>query len=541
MTTTLNRRRIAGTALGSVVALVATTVSLSSAATAAPAPGEITQSQGLRKAVTVAGIREHQAAFQAHSDANGGNRAGGSPGYEASANYVSSKAAAAGYTVSNHFFDFTYNADRTPPILRQESPTATTYVDGVDFSSMTFSGSIPQTTAAVWAVDLALPQAPGPGATTSGCESADFAGMPVGSIALMQRGTCTFGAKADNARAAGAIASVIFNDGGDAGRVGIINGTLGPGSHGPAVGTTLALGQDLANGFASGSTGSTATIKVDRVEEVRTTRNVIAESPGGDPNKVIVVGAHLDSVPRGAGVNDNGSGSGGILEIAEQLAARGIDPRNKIRFVWWGAEEFGLLGSRAYVADLPPAERAKIVMNLNFDMIGSPNYVRFIYDGDNSAFPVGPGAAAGPPGSGEIERVFTDYFAAVGLASAETPFSGRSDYGPFIEVGIPAGGLFTGAEGVKTAAQQAIFGGTTGAQYDPCYHLLCDTYAGTDTAYAKQGLGEMADAAAHATLHFAKRNFAQRPLVNPAAPVSGSAAAAGGGGLHAEHEEAVAR
>ena len=210
-----------------------------------------------------------------------------------------------------------------------------------------------------------------------------------------------------------------------------------------------------------------------------------------------------------------------------------------MRFAWWGAEEFGLLGSKAYVADLSQAERDRIALNLNFDMIGSPNFVRFVYDGDNSAFPVGPGAADGPPGSGEIERVFHDYFAGVGLASAETPFSGRSDYGPFIAAGvdIPAGGLFTGAEGVKTAEEAAIFGGTAGAQYDPCYHLACDTFANNSNA----GLDEMADAAAHAMLHFAKRNLVVRPLEDPAEPVSGSAAAAGGGGLHAEHEEAVAR
>ncbi|MGH2841257.1 MAG: M28 family peptidase, partial [Solirubrobacteraceae bacterium] len=310
---------------------------------------EISETQGLRKALTVQGVREHQAAFQQHTDLNGGNRTGGSPGYEASATYVKAKAQAAGYTVSDHFFEFLYNADRTPPTLQQVSPDATSYVDGVDYSSMTFSGSIPATTAAVWAVDLVLPQAPGPGATTSGCEAADFAGMPAGSIALVQRGTCTFGQKTDNAIAAGAIAAIIFNDGGDAGRVGVISGTLGPGTHGPAIGTTLALGQDLANGVASGATGSTVTLRIDRVEEVRTTRNIVAETPGGDPNNVVVVGAHLDSVPRGGGIQDNGSGSAAILETAEVLAARGITPRNKVRFMWYSAEEFGLLGSAAYV------------------------------------------------------------------------------------------------------------------------------------------------------------------------------------------------
>ncbi len=511
---------------------------LVAAAVAAPSAiaDEINQTNGLRKALTVEGVREHQAAFQSHAEANGGSRTGGSPGFEASATYVKARAQAAGYTVSDHFFEFLYNADNTPPTLRQESPTATSYVDGVDYSSMTFSGSIPSTTAPLWAIDLQLPRAPGPGATTSGCEAADFAGMPAGSIALMQRGTCTFGAKADNARAAGAIASIIFNDGGDAGRVGVINGTLGPGTHGPALGASLAVGQDLANGIASGDTGSVVTVRIDRVDEVRTTRNVIAETPGGDPNKVLVVGAHLDSVPRGGGIQDNGSGSAANLEIAETLAVREIAPRNKIRFIWFSAEEFGLLGSKAYVNDLPQAERGKIRAMLNFDMIGSPNYVRFVYDGDNSAFPVGPGAALGPAGSGEIERIFHDYFRSQGLASAETPFSGRSDYGPFIAagIGIPAGGLFTGAEGVKTASEAAVYGGTAGAPYDPCYHLRCDDYDNISIA----GLHEMSDAAAHAVLTLAKRNYVHNPLVNPFGPVSGSGdTTSGGGGLHADHDD----
>ena len=521
------QRACAMLALGMVVGAVG-------ASTAAA--DDISETQGFRKALTVQGVREHQAAFQTHSTANGGNRVAGSPGFEASANYVTSRARAAGYDVSNNFFDFLFNADRTPPTLRQVSPTPTTYIDGPDFATMTFSGSIAETTAPMWAVDLVLPNAPAPGATTSGCEAADCAGMPAGSIALIQRGTCTFGAKTDNAIAAGAIAAVIFNDGGDAGREPVINGTLGPGSHGPAVGTSLAVGQDLANGVSTGATGSTVTIRIDRVEETRTTRNVVAETAGGDPNHVVVIGAHLDSVPRGGGINDNGSGSATILEIAETLSARAITPRNKVRFIWFSAEEFGLLGSTAYVAGLSQAERGKIDAMLNFDMVGSPNYVRFIYDGDNSAFPVGPGISAGPPGSGELERIFTDYFASQGLASAETPFNGRSDYGPFIASGvdIPAGGLFTGAEGIKTAAEAAIYGGTAGQAYDPCYHLGCDTFDNNNI----QGLDEMSDAAGHAALLLAKRNFVKDPLANPPTAVSGSSAG-GGGGTHSA--EATAR
>jgi hypothetical protein len=168
-------------------------------------------------------------------------------------------------------------------------------------------------------------------------------------------------------------------------------------------------------------------------------------------------------------------------------------------------------------------------MMLNFDMVGSPNMVRFVYDGDNSTFPVTPGQVqAGPPGSGEIERVFADYFAALNLASEPTPFSGRSDYGPFITAvpGIPAGGLFTGAEGIKTAAQALTYGGVAGQQYDPCYHIVCDTFAGTGGGtiggVGLIGLDQMSDAAAHAVLLFSKRNFSKEPLSTTSASADAS-------------------
>ena len=164
-------------------------------------------------------------------------------------------------------------------------------------------------------------------------------------------------------------------------------------------------------------------------------------------NSTCLAGAHLDSVPQGPGINDNGSGSATLLEVAEQMAK--VKPRNKVRFAWWGAEEAGLVGSTAYVAGLSQAERNKIALYLNFDMVGSPNYVFFIYDGDDSDAEDAP---AGPPGSAEIEKTFERFYNSRSLPFKGTDFSGRSDYGPFIAVGIPSGGLFTGAEGVKTAA-----------------------------------------------------------------------------------------
>jgi Zn-dependent M28 family amino/carboxypeptidase len=226
----------------------------------------------------------------------------------------------------------------------------------------------------------------------------------------------------------------------------------------------------------------------------RPSTNILADSPGGDPDKVVVVGAHLDSVVTGEGINDNGSGTATILEIAKQIKALKIKPRQKLRFAFWGAEENGLIGSEHYVDTLPDTELSKIYANLNFDMVGSPNYVRFVYDGDGSAT-----GTSGPPGSAEIEGIFTSYFAGRNLATDPTAFDGRSDYGPFIAVGIPAGGLFSGAEGIKTAEQAAVYGGTAGVAYDPCYHAECDDINNLNV----KALAELGDGAAHAVLTLA--------------------------------------
>ncbi len=206
-----------------------------------------------------------------------------------------------------------------------------------------------------------------------------------------------------------------------------------------------------------------------------------------------MAGAHLDSVNAGPGIQDNGSGSAAILETALQMAK--VKPRNKLRFAWWGAEESGLVGSTYYVNNLTPDELARIALYLNFDMIGSPNHVFFIYDGDDSD---GVGAGPGPAGSAQIEKLFEQYYDELGFPYKGTDFSGRSDYGPFIAVGIPSGGLFTGAEGIKTPDEAALWGGTAGDQYDPCYHLACDTFDNINL----EALNVNAGAVAYSVLHF---------------------------------------
>lgn len=209
-----------------------------------------------------------------------------------------------------------------------------------------------------------------------------------------------------------------------------------------------------------------------------TTYNLLAETPEGDAGNVIMFGAHLDSVSRGPGINDNGTGSAAILQAALDYAASGATPTNKLRFAFWGAEEQGLVGSTYYVDSLSEEERGQIAAYLNFDMVGSPNAGYFTYDGDDSD---GEGAGPGPEGSAQIEQLLNDALAQAGVETEGTDFDGRSDYGPFIEVGIPAGGTFTGAEGTKTEEQAQKWGGQAGEAFDPCYHQSCDTLDNVDT------------------------------------------------------------
>lgn len=210
----------------------------------------------------------------------------------------------------------------------------------------------------------------------------------------------------------------------------------------------------------------------------RTGYNLVADWPGGDTNHVVMAGSHLDSVTAGPGINDNGSGSAAVLETALAVSRAGYQPTRHLRFAWWGAEELGMVGSKYYVNSLSSANRAKISDYLNFDMIGSPNPGYFVYDDDPT-----------------IEKTFKDYFTGLGIATEpETEGDGRSDHSPFKNAGIPVGGLFSGADYIKTAAQAAKWGGTSGQAFDRCYHASCDTSSNiNDTA-----LNRNADALAYA-------------------------------------------
>ena len=501
--------RTAARALAVVASTAVVLPLLSSPSVAAP---QQVRSNQLQKAVTLQGVMRHLERFQQISDDNGDNRAAGTPGYDRSATYVKNQLERAGYRVQLQPFAFESFQVLSPTVV---TVGARTLVEGEDYSLADYSGGPGKAvTGDLVAVDVVEPPGAAANSNTSGCQPGDFAGFPTGAIAVVQRGTCPFGQKARNAAAAGAVAVVIYNEGtpGDEGRQELLSPTLGEIEIDiPVIGVSYATGRELL--------AATEPVTITAETEIRTTisNNVIAETRGGRADNVVVLGAHLDSVAEGPGINDNGTGSAAILEVALQLAKGNGDRRvnNKVRFAWWSAEESGLIGSTRYVESLTDAQLSDIALYLNFDMVGSPNYFRGVYDGTNS---LGTDPELIPRGSAQIETMFNLHFASKRLPYEDTEFSGRSDYQAFINNEIPAGGLFTGAEERKTAAQVRRYGGLADVAFDPCYHEACDSfspladggdvevYAALQGAYGSRLVGNVntfaldtsADAIAHA-------------------------------------------
>ncbi|MGY1805262.1 M20/M25/M40 family metallo-hydrolase [Blastococcus sp. SYSU D00922] len=427
----------------------------------------------LLECVTLEGVMEHLRAFQdiatkSTDPVYPGTRAAGTDGYADSVDYVAGLLEDAGYVVTLDPVEVTFNF---PATLRQLAPTQAEYETGV----FTGSGS-GEVEGNVFPIDINLEKGDD-AVSTSGCEPEDFAPFDWSGdsdIALVQRGTCFFGTKAFYAEQAGAEAVIVFNQGNTPEREELVVADATsvdepiPGAPGPVTHGIPVVGASFEDGLALAEPGSTAYVNVDPAE-TRTDYNVIAELPGKNTDNVVMAGAHLDSVIEGPGINDNGSGSAAILETALMLA--NTKPENTLRFGWWAAEEQGLVGSADYVEGLSEAERDRIALYMNYDMVGSPNYIQMVYDADESTFEA---PVPVPPGSTAIEDVYESYYTMIEEPYDDTEFSGRSDYEAFILAGIPSSGLFTGAEVLKTAEQQEIWGGVAGESFDQCYHLACD-------------------------------------------------------------------
>ena len=411
----------------------------------------------------------HMQAFQAIADANPGldghpSRNSGEPGYLASALYVKDKMEAAGYDVKIQKYKFTYSSFVGTPAWSETGPTPRDFQLVNDWNPGTSNGM----------ADADLEPAGGlvipPTATsssTSGCTAADFSNFTAGHIALIQRGGCNFGVKVLNAKAAGATGVVIFNEG-NPGRTAVLSGSLLDANNNPFVPdipvafTSFDIGKALLDEYNAGTPPHMSLDIHVIVDPNRDDYNVIAESKGGDPNHVLVVDAHLDAI-FGAGMLDNASGSATILDIAEKM--KNVNPRNKLRFIWFGGEELGLLGSQYYVDNLSKSERNRIGYDLDADVTATPNYLIGVLD------PAGPDLFGRTVTSTFPNRVYqpstvardqgVDYLNSIGR-NHEFLSPVGTDAFSFNAVGIPASGVLTGQDCCKTQEEVDLFGGTVG-------------------------------------------------------------------------------
>ena len=435
---------------------------------AEPAARSAVPARALERAITPKRLRAHLVALESIASRNAGTRAAGTAGYSQSVAYVARQLRAAGYRPRLNMFSFNFFRETRPPVFARVAPGVRSYRGGPDFVTMRYSGG----------GNLAAQVVPvEPTAASSGCEDSDFAGFPAGAVALMRRGACPFSQKAYNAEQHGAAAALIGNDG-SPGRTAPISATLVVSVRIPV----LVVSSEVVTELSSLAQLGPVQVRIDLA--VTTTRaraaNVIADLPGRRKG-VVLLGAHLDSVANGPGINDNGSGSAVVLEIARQARRLHVRPKHGLRFAFWGAEEVGLIGSTSYVQSLDSSRRSRILDVLNFDMVGSRNFGRLVYSGDDQ-----------PRGSLRIEKAFRTYFAGRRIPVEEASLGGGSDHAAFARAGIPVGGLFTGADELKSAELAQRFGGDAGRSFDSCYHKSCDTVANVDFRILEQ----MADAAA---------------------------------------------
>lgn len=427
-------------------------------ATQESAPAAQKFADDLRGHVTVDAMMGHLQRLQDIADAHSGTRAIGTPGYEASLDYVAGTLRDKGFDVQTPEFEVRLPFADTPQLTVAGAP--------VEAQALEYTVGTPPEGVSGPLVAARVEDSPG-------CTAADYDGLPVqGAVVLVDRGQCPFGQKQTVAAQRGAVAVVVANNVDDD----KMQATLGDSTDVkiPAVVVSKAIGAQLR------ARPGPTTLRLNAGIRTQRTRNVIAQTKTGSTSDVVMVGAHLDSVPEGPGINDNGSGTAALLETAIQLGGS-PDVRNAVRFGFWGAEELGVLGSADYVHSLDEGRLEDIALYLNFDMLGSPNPGYFTYDGDQSAPPdPNTGAPRVPEGSAGIERTLVAYLDHAGKPARDTGFDGRSDYSAFTEAGVPAGGLFSGAEETMSKEEAEIWGGEANRPFDPNYHKSTDTFANID-------------------------------------------------------------
>ncbi len=406
----------------------------------------------LRGRVTTDAMMAHLTKLSDIAKANNNTRAVGTPGYEASVDYVAGKLRDKGFDVQTPQFE--------ARVFHAE-PGAVTVADK-KFESRALEFSLATPPVGVTGPLVAVPVSESPG-----CNGADYDNLPInGAVVLVDRGTCPFSQKEKAAAERGAVAMVVADNAIEE----KMGGTLGEATDVkiPVVSVTKSDGALLR------TMQGPATVQLSAETKNISARNVVAQTKTGSSSDVVMAGAHLDSVPEGPGINDNGSGVAAVLETALQLGSSpGI--HNAVRFGFWGAEELGLIGSRKYVESLDLNALKDIALYMNFDMLASPNPGYFTYDGDQSLPLDQRGSPVVPEGSAGIERSFAAYLNSAGKTPQDTSFDGRSDYDGFTVAGIPAGGLFSGAEVKETPEEAKLWGGAADQPFDPNYHKDTDT------------------------------------------------------------------
>ncbi|KAJ4286697.1 hypothetical protein N0V90_012949 [Kalmusia sp. IMI 367209] len=398
----------------------------------------LVSSKPLQNMITTDGLMNNLIKLDAIAKANGGNRAFGFPGYAASVDYILSRT-----QNSTNFRTWVQDF----PALFQHVDSISLSIDDTDYYVIGLSYS-PSTSAEGLTAPLVLGASGAEGCTNESYDDLDVAGK----IVLVERGACpdgtTFAGRMKPAAAAGAAAVIIYNNVETPATAGTLSNP-NPEQYVPTGYINQADGQALVARLAAGES-ITAHFQQTQTIGTRITQNIFAETIDGDPNNVIMLGGHLDSVVAGAGINDDGSGSSLVLEIKTALEKFRV--KNKVRFAWWGAEENGLLGSKYYTQHLNTSEASNILAYLNFDMV-SRGYFG-VFDGDGSTH-----GLAGPAGSDAIEKIFVEDMTKKGINVTAARFTGGSDYQSFFNIGKAVGGLHTG----------------TGVEQDPCYHQACDT------------------------------------------------------------------
>jgi len=465
-------------------------------------------------AIQQAALWKHMTRFQTIADNNPGsdghgNRDTGTSGYRASVDYVVKQMRRAGYAVTIQTYSYRAFQLVGVPTL---SLAGRDYPVEKDWVMARLSGG----------ADITARVRPVTGSGT-GCSAEEFANFRRGDIAILRHGDCGYDAQVANAEHAGASAVILYDLPSQPEARGKEDRAIeGSGMQRPrlyhqakipvvAVASS-ALAADLLGRNAAGES-AVAHLQIRMQTTSGTDYNVIADSPFGDPNHVVVVDAHLDYI-FGPGMLDNASGSATILEIALQMS--GTSTLNQLRYIWFGGEEIGLLGSAYYTNNLSQEERDLIDFDIDADVTATPNYDYEIAD-PAFAYNVHQFPPNVVPDSQIGNQFYADFFSSAGVPSLPAPFGNfGTDSNSFALIGIPNTGILTRQDCCKGSDEVALWGGYPG-NYEgniPSFdggcvdrpNLWCDDLSNNDPAV----LAIASKATAYVIFQLANYTFAPR-------------------------------